>query len=63
MELNDREADEPLVETQIAVTEKEHNSEKKQQKQNEKSKTQTLKTVPIKTLGTINAVTINRQAT
>ena len=50
MELNGLEADEPSVKTQMTVTKKEQNAEKATKKQNEKSKTQTPKTVPYKTL-------------
>ena len=50
MELNGLEADETSVKTQMTVTKKEQNTEKATKKQNEKSKTQTPKTVPNKTL-------------
>ena len=50
MELNGLEADETSVKTQMTVTKKEQNTEKPTKKQNEKSKAQTLKTVPNKTL-------------
>ena len=50
MELNGLEADETSVKTQMTVTKKEQNTEKPTKKQNEKSKAQTPKTVPNKTL-------------
>ena len=50
MELNGLEADETSVKTQMTVTKKEQNAEKPTKKQNEKSKAQTPKTVPNKTL-------------
>ena len=50
MELNGLEADEPLVKTQMTVTKKEQNTEKFNKKPNEKTKKQTPKTVPDKTL-------------
>ena len=50
MELNGLEADETSVKTQMTVTKKEQNAEKPIKKQNEKSKAQTPKTVPNKTL-------------
>ena len=50
MELNGLEADEPLVKTQMTVTKKEQNTDKPNKKQNDKTKKQTPKTVPDKTL-------------
>ena len=50
MELIGLEADETSVKTQMTVTKKEQNAEKLTKKQNEKSKAQTPKTVPNKTL-------------
>ena len=50
MELNGLEADEALVKTQMTVTKKEQNTEKPNRKQNDKTKKQTPKTVPDKTL-------------
>ena len=50
MELNGLEADEPSVKTQMTATKKEQNAEKATKRQNEKSKAQTPKTVPNKTL-------------
>ena len=50
MELNGLEADETSVKAQMTVTKKEQNTEKPTKKQNEKSKAQTPKTVPNKTL-------------
>ena len=50
MELNGLEADEPLVKTQMTATKKEENNEKTNKKQYEKTKKQTAKTVPDKTL-------------
>ena len=50
MELNGLEADETSVKTQMTVTKKEQIAEKPTKKQTEKSKTQTPKTVPNKTL-------------
>ena len=50
MELNVLEADEPLVKTQMTVTKKEQNTVKTNKKPNEKTKKQTPKTVPDKTL-------------
>ena len=50
MELNGLEADETSVKTLMTVTKKEQNAEKPTKKQNEKSKAQTPKTVPNKTL-------------
>ena len=49
MELNGLEADEALS-NQMVVSKKEQNAEKSNKKHNEKSKRQTPKTVPIKTL-------------
>ena len=46
MEVNGLEADEPSVKNQMTVTKKEQNAGKATKKQNEKSKTQTPKTVP-----------------
>ena len=50
MELSGLEADEPAVKTQMTVTTKRRKCRKISQKQNEKSKTETLNTVPNKTL-------------
>ena len=50
MELNGLEADEPLVKTQMTVTKKEQITEKTNKKPNDKTKKQTPKTVPDKTL-------------
>ena len=50
MELNGLEADEALVKTQMTVTKKEQNTEKTNKKQADKTKKQTPKTVPDKTL-------------
>ena len=50
MELNALQADEPLGKTQMTVTKKEQNTEKHNKEQNEKTKKQTLKTVPDKKL-------------
>ena len=50
MELNGLEADEPLVKTQMTVTKKEQITEKTTKKPNDKTKKQTPKTVPDKTL-------------
>ena len=50
MKLNGLVADEPLFQTQLVVTKKDQNVEKYKKKQNEKSKTQTPRTEPNKTL-------------
>ena len=50
MEFNGLESDEPLVKTQMKVTNKEQNNEKANKKQTEKAKPQTPKAVPNKTL-------------
>ena len=50
MELNGFEADEPLVKIQLTVTKNSQNGEEPNKTANEKTKTQTPKTVPTKTL-------------
>ena len=50
MELNGSESDESMVKTQMSATEKEQKSEETNEKQNDKPKTQTPKSVPNKTL-------------